>query len=153
MENSNNTGNLTKYKEILENAGIKPSFQRLKIFQFLYENRTHPTVDTIHSYLIKEIPTLSKTTIYSMIKLLVEKRLVKEIEFDEHEIRYDFISEKHAHLKCIECGKIFDVHLPWCKECENDEIEGHSILQCFPYFKGICRECRKWEGSESDQTG
>ena len=48
--------------EYLKKNGIKPSVQRMKIFQYLLDHHTHPTVDDIFQNLSPEMPTLSKTT-------------------------------------------------------------------------------------------
>ena len=56
-------------QEHLIKNGINPSFQRLKILEYLMNNDTHPTVDNIYNALIDIIPTISKTTIYNTLKL------------------------------------------------------------------------------------
>ncbi|MCB0402432.1 MAG: transcriptional repressor, partial [Flavobacteriales bacterium] len=56
----------------LSSNNIKPSVQRIKIFEYLHENRQHPTVDTIYKDLVGHIPTLSKTTVYNTLKLFVD---------------------------------------------------------------------------------
>ena len=55
----------TELMEKLLLKDIKPSYQRLRIFQYLLSHRTHPTVDEIHHALVAEMPTLSKTTVYN----------------------------------------------------------------------------------------
>ena len=49
----------------LKSHEIKPSFQRMRIFEYLITHRNHPTVEMIYKSLVKEIPTLSKTTVYN----------------------------------------------------------------------------------------
>ena len=34
--------------EYLKEHSIKPSYQRMKVFQYLQENKNHPTVDMIY---------------------------------------------------------------------------------------------------------
>ena len=92
----------------LKNVGIKPSLQRIKIFEFLLNYNIHPTVDIVYNNLSKDIPTLSKTTIYNTLKLFEKKDLINNITIDETEIRYDAIKSIHGHFKCEECSKIFD---------------------------------------------
>ena len=60
--------------EYLKAHEIKPSYQRIKIFQYLVENKNHPTVDMIYKALCTEIPTLSKTTVYNTLNLFIEKQ-------------------------------------------------------------------------------
>ena len=59
--------NIENIGEYLKSHNIKPSYQRMKIFEYLLNNRTHPTVDEIYQTLVKEIPTLSKTTVFSAV--------------------------------------------------------------------------------------
>ena len=131
---------IEKARRDLVKAGINPSIQRLKIFALLYRVHSHPTADTIHCRLIKEIPTLSKTTIYNTLGLFQRKGLVKGITIDENEVRYDADMSPHAHFKCEQCGCILDVPIDFhtlcdCMNC-NHRINEHHI-----YLKGVCREC------------
>ncbi len=53
--------NTEQIKKYLKEHNIKPSTIRIKVFDFLLNNRIHPTIDEIYNNLINEIPTLSKT--------------------------------------------------------------------------------------------
>ncbi len=46
--------------DFLKSNNIKPSYQRIKIYEYLMGTTAHPTVDTIYRALLPEIPTLSK---------------------------------------------------------------------------------------------
>lgn len=95
--------------EKLTNAGIKPSIQRMQIYEFLLENPVHPTVETVYNALYKSMPTLSKTTVYNTLKLLEEKNLVQTITIEDSELRFDANVNEHIHFKCVKCKKIFDI--------------------------------------------
>ena len=95
--------------EYLKAHEIKPSYQRIKIFQYLVENKNHPTVDMIYKALCTEIPTLSKTTVYNTLNLFIEKKIVNVIVIEENETRYDSVMAVHGHFKCEKCGKIYDI--------------------------------------------
>ena len=72
---------LLTYDQILEQLkekGINLSYQRLKVLDFLYKNQIHPTVEQIYLGLVKQIPTLSKTTIYNTLKILINAGLVRK---------------------------------------------------------------------------
>ena len=47
----------------LKNRRIRPSYQRIKVLDYLNKNKCHPTVDQIFKDLQSEITTLSKYTI------------------------------------------------------------------------------------------
>ena len=71
--------------EYLKKHDIKPSFQRMRIFEYLLMHPVHPTVDEIYKSLVTEIPTLSKTTVYNTLDLFIEKRIVQMITIEENE--------------------------------------------------------------------
>ena len=124
----------------LKDNGIKPSYQRMKVFQYLMDMKNHPTVDMIYRALCPDIPTHSKTTVYNTLNLFVEKNIVNVIIIEENETRYDAYLKLHGHFKCEKCGNIYDI------EVESDtldfaELEGYEIKEKHIYFKGVCRHC------------
>lgn len=126
--------------EYLKAHEIKPSYQRIKIFQYLVEKRNHPTVDMIYKALCTEIPTLSKTTVYNTLNLFIEKKIVNVIVIEENETRYDSVMGVHGHFKCEKCGEIFDVDID--EEILKDKLsEKYEIKEQHYYFKGICQDC------------
>ena len=140
MENSISTENI---KELLSNKKITPSFHRIKIYKYLFDNRIHPTVDKIFSDLNEDIPTLSKTTVYNTLKTFTEKNLVSALTIEENEIRYDANINFHAHFKCKECQEVFDIFIKNPLENSAKMIDGHKILENQLYMKGICKNCLK----------
>ncbi|MBN2092852.1 transcriptional repressor [candidate division KSB1 bacterium] len=131
---------MEKYKQILVSNGIKPTYHRIKILEYLDQNKTHPTADMIYLELFKTVPTLSKTTVYNTMDVLQQHHLVKALSITETELRYEFQGHPHQHLLCRVCGEIFDVY--WdCQRSQLTEIEGHRIESRSCYLKGICRNC------------
>lgn len=129
-------------KDLLIKKGISPSIQRLKTLEYLYENRTHPSVDKIYDKLKNEIPTLSKTTIYNVLRRFIKEGIVKEITIEGSEVRFDIFIEPHAHFKCEKCGKIFDI--PYENVAFNlKEIDGNKIKNTEIFFFGTCKNCLK----------
>ena len=119
---------------------IKPSYQRIKILEYINANINHPTVDKIFNSLVKEIPTLSKATVYNTLELFKDANLAKVITIEDNETRYDSRVHNHGHFKCESCGVIYDFEV---------DIDGLAVksLDCFKindknvYFKGICPKC------------
>ena len=139
MELQLHTGDIGNY---LKKHNIKPSYQRMKIFQYLLYNHNHPTVDTIYRALCTEIPTLSKTTVYNTLNLFIEKKLVYVIVIEGNETRYDLLTHTHGHFKCTCCGALFDVELS-IDYSKSQELLGCDIEEKHIYFKGICRNCKE----------
>lgn len=61
---------MTATEQLIEH-NIRPSVQRVAIMQYLLDHRTHPTADDIYTELVKTMPTLSRTTVYNTLQLLV----------------------------------------------------------------------------------
>jgi len=126
--------NVTKY---LIDHGVRPSYQRVKVFEYLIKRKNHPTVYMIYKALVKKIPSLSKSTVYNTLNLFVKKKIVIVITIEDNETRYDADTSIHGHFKCEKCGKIFDFEVNLSSlntnSLRNIEINEHHI-----YFKGIC---------------
>jgi Fur family transcriptional regulator, peroxide stress response regulator len=127
-------------KKALEDKGIKPTFPRLKIFEYLLAAMNHPTVEEIYRHLIKEIPTISKTTIYNTLQNFVESSLVVQL-LSGSQARYDALVKPHHHFVCSDCGKVTDIDIV-CPNLCRKEIEGHLIKEIHGYFLGTCSKCR-----------
>jgi len=124
----------------IKQKGINLSHQRLKVLEYLYQNQCHPTVDQIFIDLHKDMPTLSKTTVYNTLRILVGAGLVRVITIEDNETRYDIIVENHGHFKCESCGTIynfrFNVDLLVSEDLNSFKIDDKNV-----YFKGICPSC------------
>ena len=128
-------------KNVLINNEIQPSLQRIKIYEFLLGNKTHPTADTIYNNINKELAIISKATVYNTLKLFVEKNIISEITIDNTESRYDYNTEFHGHFKCEQCGELYDLTLQQ-GFLDSLNLDGYKINSSHLYIKGICKKCK-----------
>ena len=131
----------------LKEHGIKPSYQRIRIFEYLIRHKNHPNVDAIYQELSKDIPTLSRTTVYNTMKLFMEKKIVQLISIEDTETRYDAEVEAHGHFKCTICGSIYDVHADLA-EMKVEGLDTFRINETHLYFKGVCDQCFEEENQK-----
>lgn len=124
----------------LKNKNIRLSHQRLKVLEYVVNHGCHPTVDQIYSNLHNEIPTLSKTTVYNTLNTLVEAGMVRLINIEDNEARYDINTENHGHFKCESCGEIYDFDIN-IDSFNSKDLKGFKINNKDVYFKGICPRC------------
>ena len=129
---------IDEIEKYLKDNGIKPSYQRIKILQYLMVNKNHPTVDMIYRELVNEIPTLSKTTVYNTLKLFVEKNITIIINIEDNETRYDADTSFHGHFKCKKCNRLYDIE---SKLPELEGLDDFLIDEYHFYLKGICKNC------------
>ena len=127
--------------EHLIKHGIRPSVQRIAVMNYLLEHRTHPTVDEMYVALSKDMPTLSKTTVYNTLELLVKQKAVLELTIDSKMSHYDGYTHAHAHFKCKRCGMIFD--LPISDAALNAlQIDNGFLKEDLQvYYCGVCPQC------------
>lgn len=122
-------------------AGMRPSAQRLAILQYLEQFRTHPSADEIYKALRPEFPSMSLTTVYNTLHALVECGLLREVEIEPANLRFDSASTTpHGHFRCRCCGRIFDMPLP-DGIMLNNMPGGFAVDSLDLYLKGTCPDC------------
>lgn len=124
----------------LKDNGIRPSYHRLRILEYLEKNRNHPTVEMIYDSLAKELPTISKTTIYNTLNLFLEKEIISPLTISGYDVRYDAEVVPHSHFLCKKCGKIIDIEEIKCPHIKK-KIDGNQVEEVHLYFKGLCKKC------------
>jgi len=127
--------------EFLKENGIKPSFQRIKIYEFLMNSKEHPTVENIYNALYSQIPTLSKTTVYNTLKIFMEKGIAMAINIDENEVHYDATTYLHGHFKCQRCNHIFDFSIS-LEDVTDEALENFEIIEQQVFLYGVCPSCK-----------
>lgn len=136
--------NFKELTELFESKGIKPSLQRLLLFNYMQYCHEHPTVEKIYADLAAQGHALSKATVYNTLTLFVQKGLLRMVELDHNEARYDSLTYDHAHFICANCGKIYDV------EVNFDQLnlmfpQAEQINQRDIFYRGVCKDCTKKE--------
>jgi Fur family peroxide stress response transcriptional regulator len=126
--------------EQLKSKGIRPSYQRIKVLEYLYQKGGHPTVDAIFCALSADIPSLSKVTIYNTLRTLVEAGLVQVVDIDDTEKRFDITLTSHGHFQCEACGTIYNFQVN-IDQIPIDGLDHFEITQKNIYFKGLCSNC------------
>ncbi|GHT72598.1 transcriptional repressor [Bacteroidia bacterium] len=128
--------------ERLQQCSIKPSLQRIAIMNYMMKHYTHPNIDEVFNALYPVIPTLSKTTVYSTLKLFAQQGAVTEINIDEKNVRYDGDTLPHAHFKCKHCGTVYDLPLKPAQTDFAKRRNGFVIDEQQIYYKGYCKKCQ-----------
>ena len=128
-------------KAELEGAGIRATAQRVAILGFMRENPVHPTAEVVYEALRDEVGSLSLTTVYNTLKLLVEHNLVLMLTIDDTFRCFDGNVEMHVHLMCRNCKKIIDLPMPQEVATFLEEIEDFEADEVQLYVKGICKDC------------
>ena len=130
--------------ELLRANNFKVTPQRLAVYEVLANTREHPNADMIFSSLQATYPTMSLATVYKTIDILQEIGLVQILNAGEDSFRYDADVSGHAHVRCVECGRVDDVYdldtEKFAGEIENNT--GYKLVGQQFYFYGNCPACR-----------
>lgn len=126
--------------EILRARGIQPSQQRICIYKALAANKSHPSADELFSLLSLDLPTLSRTTVFSSLDIFYRHGLAQRLALSGSELRYDADMSRHAHFYCRACGAVLD--LPGVDVSPPPSLPPGFIAeshQCF--VEGLCPDC------------
>ena len=130
-------------KEELTNVGIRPSVQRLAIFEYVRNSCEHPTAEVVYEALRDELGSLSLTTVYNTLKLFVDAGLIMMLTIDDTFRCFDGNCCSHAHFRCNKCGKILDFNIKKDFLSMVEGVEGLEITDAQLYLKGLCTDCLK----------
>jgi Fur family peroxide stress response transcriptional regulator len=117
--------------------------QREAILRVLRNNRAHPTADQIYDEVRKEIPNISKGTVYRNLQVLEEDGAVTELNLNGTVSRYEVKRENHYHFRCEKCGRVRDIDMPVKIELDKQAANrtGLKISYHQLEFRGLCKEC------------
>jgi Fe2+ or Zn2+ uptake regulation protein len=128
----------------LREKGLKLTTQRLAIIEVLVDKTPlHPSADLIYREARKKVK-MSLSTVYATLNEFSKHGIIKMLEFDRIENRYEVNTTEHINLICKGCKKIIDYKPPFT--IDTDEIAKRFSFQVtdsrFEYY-GYCQECRK----------
>jgi len=127
----------------LREKGFKITPQRLAIMDALIENgHLHPGANLIYEQARKKTKSVSLSTVYATLADFSRQGLIKSLEFDRMENRYDVNLQEHVNLVCRRCGKIADYRIP--PSVEPKEIArtaGFQVIDARMEYYGYCRDC------------
>ena len=119
--------------------------QREAILKLLRGTYSHPTADQIYDEVRKEIPNISKGTVYRNLKVLRDMGLVSELNLNDTVSRFEAKQKSHYHFRCERCGRVFDVNEPINKELDRKIAKrtGFKISYHQLEFRGLCHDCQQ----------
>ncbi|WP_110953417.1 Fur family transcriptional regulator [Anaerosinus massiliensis] len=133
---------------LLREKGYKITPQRRAVIAALMESEKFPTAQQILEIVKKTNPDMSLDTVYRNLALLVELKVVYEINTQNSAGNVYEIAklqhQHHHHVVCLVCGKtecidLCPVNEAYIAEAEKRgfEITGHTFE-----FYGKCHACR-----------
>ena len=119
--------------------------QRRAILEALGKTASHPTAGETYDMIRKKLPRISLGTVYRNLEMLSETGHIRRLELNGTRNRFDARTDRHYHLRCLNCGLVLDLNLPpqtqvelLANELNNCLITGHHLE-----FTGLCSLCRE----------
>ena len=94
--------------ENLKEKGLKVTPQRIAIYDAVVKLNNHPSAENVVEAISKDFPSISVGTVYKVLNVLVENRLLKKVKSEKDIMRYDAIVNHHHHLYCNASDRIVD---------------------------------------------
>ncbi len=123
----------------LHKHGLKATPQRIWVYSYLLENRTHPDCDEIYEALMQNDLRITRSTVYNSLEALVNRGLAIAVKLDDGRVRYDGVTHLHGHFKCSHCGRIYDFDI---KRLSVEGLDGFDVKLKDVYFNGVCQSCK-----------
>lgn len=120
------------------------SKQRQLILETVMNRCDHPTADQIYLDVRSQDKKISRGTVYRNLGLLSENEEITSVKAPDAS-RFDSRQDRHYHIYCTGCGKLFDAPLSYHNEYD-EQIEketGFQVKRHRLIFEGLCPECKE----------
>lgn len=129
----------------MREKGLKLTPQRLAIVDVRVEtNPLHPSARVIYHSAKQRTKGLSLSTVYYTLNELSKHGIIKMLEFDKMEDRYEGTLTDHINLICKECHGIMDYGVPVV--IDSKEVTRKTrfwVTDTRLEYYGYCEKCRK----------
>jgi Fur family peroxide stress response transcriptional regulator len=99
----------SRLRELLGQAGLRATQQRILILESLMQLSGHPTAEQVHRSVVAGSPSISLGTVYKALDSFVAAGLTKRVAAaDGTSRRYDADCSAHHHLFCTDTQEIID---------------------------------------------
>lgn len=133
--------------EGMKKRGLKLTRQRLEIIDILSRDKSHPSAAAILAEARKKTATISLSTVYLTLDAMKRAGLIKELEFNDRDSRFEGDISDHVNLICKNCGGIEDFPAPKPVPLEKVKKKSGFVADSVRYeYYGLCRECGKKGG-------
>ena len=120
------------------------SKQRQLVLEAVKARCDHPTADQIYLDVRTQDDKISRGTVYRNLGLLSDEGQISQVRVPSAD-RYDLRQDRHYHLFCTGCGRVFDAPLPYHAEYDAQigEETGFQVSRHRLVFEGLCSDCVK----------
>ena len=128
---------------------LRMTTQRQVIMEELKSVKSHPTAGELCQMVRRRLPRISLGTVYRNLDILSRAGLIQKLDVAGQEMRFDGNTLNHYHLRCLDCGRVFDVEMDLLSGVEQRlaQESGFEVLGHRLEFVGRCEACQGAETS------
>lgn len=122
---------------------LRMTRQRRVILDEIRRMDFHPSADEVYEVVRRKLPRISLGTVYRNLEILSELGEIQKLELGGTLKRFDPITRKHYHIRCINCDRVDNAPMGVMSSVENAlseatdyQVTGHSLE-----FLGLCPRC------------
>ena len=117
--------------------------QRRVILEELREMSSHPGAEEVFEVVRRKLPRISLGTVYRNLEILSELGEIQKLELGGTLMRFDSKTEKHYHMRCINCDRVDDAPMGFMENMET-ALRGATEFKIMDHrleFLGLCPVC------------
>ncbi len=95
--------------QLLQQAGINPTQQRMDIAYLLFAKPQHLSAEQVLQIVNANSDAVSKATVYNTLGLFASKGLLREVIIDPNKVFYDSNTSAHHHFYNVDTGMLTDI--------------------------------------------
>jgi Fur family ferric uptake transcriptional regulator len=124
-------------------SNMRLTSQRQIILEELRKVKSHPTATEMYDMVRKRLPRIGLGTVYRNLELLAKLGIIRKLEGDCKQKRFDGDISPHYHIRCIKCNRVDDIFIKMDRELEKSAASccDYKILDHHVQFSGICSKC------------
>lgn len=128
----------------MREKGLRITPQRNAILDYLLSTDEHPSARNILDHVKKKVPRICLSTVYGTLAELNKHNIIRELNFDSMDNRYEGNVSHHINLICVRCAKISDYVTDHVLDM--DKIRQATRFRPFQSrfeLYGVCAACSK----------
>ena len=135
---------MERFERLCRQRGLALTIQRRAVYAAICGRRDHPTADQVYQAVRRQLPQISRTTVYRVLETLAAAGIIAKAPHASGAARYDPATHRHHHLVCRVCNRIVDFQDSRLDGLAVPDAQRHGfeIEDYIVHFVGLCDRCR-----------
>lgn len=128
----------------LEKHKMRRTPERFAILQMATTLGGHFDIEELYNAMEADAYHVSRTTIYNAVELLCRCGLLRSLQIDSRSTVYEMADSDHAHLICMQCGKVRELRQPSITDAlAAAKLGGFAVAYVSATAYGLCASCAR----------